>query len=224
MSKVICMTPRLITEHGVEKQFVNTRYVNRLTRRGCNTLLLTLENPNQEDLFKLCDGFLITGGTDIDPINYGEPNQGLSKDVDSRLDQLDQDVINYAVKNHKPLLGICRGHQSLNVFLGGTLHQDLGDRNSEHQRMDSGHIIKMNPHPYFPWGSEISVNSYHHQSIKDLAPHLIVLGKHKDSTIEMVIHDSLPIFSVQWHPEINFDSMPSKIIFDTFIRLIEQSK
>ena len=224
MSKVICMTPRLITENGIEKQFVNTRYINRLTSRGYNTLLLTLGNPDQEALFQLCDGFLVTGGTDLDPSTYGELNQGLSLNVDARLDQLDKDVINYAVTHKVPLLGICRGHQSLNVFLGGTLHQDLGDKNKDHQRVEYNHIIHMTPHPYFAWGSEISVNSYHHQAIKDLAPNLTVLGKHPDQTIEMVIHNSLPIFSVQWHPEINFDSAPSKIIFDTFIDFIEKRK
>lgn len=221
MYKVICMTPRLIKEHGIEKQFVNTRYVNRFIERGYNTLLLTLENPNQDALFQLCDGFLITGGTDLDPNTYGESNEGLSKHVDIRLDELDRDVISFAIKNRKPLLGICRGHQSLNVFLGGTLYQDLGERNKDHERVETNHIIHMNPHPYFAWGNEISVNSYHHQSIKDLAPNLKVLGKHEDGTIEMVIHESLPIFSVQWHPEINFDSTTSKIIFDAFSDMLD---
>lgn len=224
MSKLICMTPRILTEKGIEKQFVNTRYVKRFTERGYNTLLLTLGNPDNESLFNLCNAFLITGGTDIDPKHYNEKNEGLSVDVDSRLDELDHQVISYAVTNQIPLLGICRGHQALNIFLGGTLHQDLKDKTSSHKEISKDHIIHMKPHPYFAWGSEISVNSYHHQAIKDLAPHLNIIGRHSDGTIEMVIHDTLPIFSVQWHPEINYNTISSTIIFDAFIDMIEENK
>lgn len=216
MTKLIGITPRLLIEGGVEKQFINTRYIDRLTVRGFNTILITLGNPNQEDIFKLCDGFLITGGTDIDPSRYGEENKGLSKEVESRLDQLDKDMIEYAVKHKKPLFGICRGQQSLNVFLGGTLHQDLGTLTPSHKSVSNDHKINMVNHPLFGFKGQITVNSYHHQAIKDLSPDLNVLGTHEDGTIEMVMHKSLPIFAVQWHPEIDADSPYSKIIFDAF--------
>jgi len=221
MSKLICITPRLLTEDKTEKQFVNTRYVNQINKRGFNSILLTLENPNQAEIFNLCDAFLITGGTDLDPSCYHEANDGLSLDVDLRLDSLDKDVIEYAIHYKKPLLGICRGLQSLNVFLGGTLKQDLGSLNDTHKNIKDNHIVHMVNHPYFAWGRQISVNSYHHQAIKDLAPSLQAIGTHKDSTIEMAIHNTLPIFAVQWHPEITPDSPYSNIIFDAFLKLIK---
>lgn len=223
MSKLICFSPRLLIENHVEKQFVNTRYINRITARGYNTCLLTLGNPNPEDIFSLCDGFVITGGDDVDPISYHDENEGLSKDTRLDVDRYDLDLIHYAVTHHKPLLGICRGQQILNVYFGGTLHQDLGQLNSFHQSISSNHNLQMKNHLLFDWPNRISVNSYHHQSIKKLANDLEVLGTHSDHTIEMVMHKNLPIFAVQWHPEMTPDSDSSKIVFDAFIRLIEDS-
>jgi putative glutamine amidotransferase len=224
MFPLIGITPRILIEEGVEKQFVNTRYVDRLTPRALNTMMLTLGQSNQDELLDLCDGFLITGGTDVDPKYYGEVNLGLSKAVINRLDEIDKAVIEHAIRNKKPLLGICRGFQSINVFFGGTLHQDLGDKNEAHNRISSGHVVNTNFHPSFPWGSQILVNSYHHQAIKDLAPGLHVLATHEDGTLEMVIHETLPIFAVQWHPEITPDSPISKIIFDVFADMVYRNK
>lgn len=218
MSKLIGITPRIIYEHDIQKQFVNTRYVKRLTERGMNTLMLTLDNPNQEEIFALCDAFLVTGGWDLNPKTYGETNDlGLSKDVHDELDTIDRDVIQYAMKHKKPLLGICRGHQSLNVFLGGTLHQDM----KGHGSVKENHLLRTKKDSRFEVDSMIAVNSYHHQAIKDLAQSLDVLATHEDGTIEMVYHKELPIFSVQWHPEITPSDPISQKVFDTFISLIK---
>jgi len=221
MSKLICITPRLLTENNVEKQFINTRYLKHLTDAGYNTIQINLDNPNPEHIFDMCDAFLITGGTDVDPVHFGETNEGLSKGIDARLDRLDEQTTKYAVKSKKPLLGICRGLQTINVFLGGSLYQDLGPLNQNHQKIVAGHIVHIKPHPLFNFPSTIEVNSYHHQAIKEVAPGLDVIGKHEDGTVEMVIHETLPIFAVQWHPEIDNDLPYSKMIFDAFFKLIE---
>lgn len=223
MTKLIGLSPRLLTEKNVEKQFVNTIYLNPLTKRGFNTILLTLENPNLEDVLMLCDAFLITGGRDIDPVYYNEENKGLAIDTDSRLGVVDRQIVLHAKKYKKPLLGICRGHQAINVFLGGTLHQDLGDLNKTHKSVKENHFINIKENSFINLDSIINVNSYHHQAIKTLASELKVIGIHEDSTIELVAHKHLPIFSVQWHPEINGDSKVSQIIFDKFAELINKS-
>ena len=222
MPKLVGLSPRLLTEDGVEKQFVNTRYLEPLNKRGLNTLMLTLENPNLEKILMLCDAFLITGGTDVDPKCYNETNEGLSKNVDSRLDEVDKLIVEHAVRYKKPLLGICRGHQSsINVFLGGTLHQDLGDLNKDHKSIRNNHYVNVTKNSFINLEGTINVNSYHHQAIKDLAKDLTILGIHNDSTIELVVHKTLPIFAVQWHPEVNSDSLVSKVIFDKFAELIK---
>lgn len=221
MTKLIGLSPRLVTVENVEKQFVNTRYLNPLINRGFNTLMLTLENPDIESILKLCDGFIITGGTDVDPITYHEVNNGLSTGIDKRLDDIDKQIIEHSVKYKKPLLGICRGHQSINVFLGGSLHQDLGDLNQNHQRIKENHNVLITKNTFIDLPSLIQVNSYHHQAIKDLALSLEIIGRNEDAIIEMVAHKTLPLFAVQWHPEINSDSDISTIIFDKFRALFK---
>lgn len=223
MKKLVGLSPRLLTEDTVEKQFVNSRYLTPLINRGLNTVMLTLENPYPEDVLKLCDGFLITGGTDIDPTHYNENNDGLSKGIDIRLDKLDELIVKHAYKYKKPLLGICRGHQSINVFLGGSLFQDLGLLNGTHKSVKENHFIKMNKNSFINLENTINVNSYHHQAIKTLGEGLVSLGSHDDQTIEIVFHETLPIFSVQWHPEINSNSEVSKVIFDKFAQLINNN-
>lgn len=220
MKKIIGITPRLTTERNVEKQFVNTRYLKPLKERGLDTLMLTLEGPNLEKILSMCDAFLITGGTDSDPIIYGEENTGLSKGVDQRLDDTDTLVIEHAVKHKKPLLGICRGMQSLNITLGGSLHQDLGELNESHNSVSKDHLITVIPNDFIDLKGVLNINSYHHQAINRLADDLEVLGSHADGTVEMVKHKTLPMFGVQWHPEIHSDSNVSKVIFDKFNELI----
>lgn len=221
--KLVCLSPRLLTEENVEKQFVNTRYTTPLLNRGINSIMITLDNPNPEVILEKCDGFLITGGTDINPKYYNETNDnGLSRGIDVRLDELDKLIVEHAAKYKKPLLGICRGHQSLNVFLGGTLYQDLAQKNNTHKSVRSDHLVTAEKHPWFNWDKVLNVNSYHHQAIKDLAPNLTAIAHHDDKTIELVVHKNLPMFGVQWHPEIKPESKESTVIFDLFKKLLTE--
>jgi len=217
MKKLIGVTPRLLVEETTEKQFVNSSYVNYLLKYDCNIIMLTLNNPNIEEVLDLCDGFLITGGTDVDPKFYNEENTD-SKGIDSRLDILDKQVVEYAVKTKKPLLGICRGHQSINVFLGGSLIQHMDN----HRGIKDNHEVVTTKNPYLDFDEYISTNSYHHQAVKDLAPNMEIVAKHKDGTCEAIIHKELPIIGVQWHPELMDGTKESKIIFDKFFDFINK--
>lgn len=219
MKKLIGITPRLVTVEGVKKEFVNARYVKPLNLRGFNAIMLTLDNPHIEDVLSLCDAFLITGGADVDPIHFNEANEGLSKDVEPSLDILDKKVVDHAVKYKKPMLGICRGHQVINVFMGGSLHQDIGNT---HKDISKDHEITTVKNDILKFNETIFVNSYHHQAIKEIAPDFIEVAKHLDGTNEAIIHKHLPIIAVQWHPEIHSDSPESKIIFDKFADFINK--
>ncbi|HBY66223.1 MAG TPA: hypothetical protein DEG42_07655 [Acholeplasmataceae bacterium] len=222
MRKLVCLTSRtMLDELSQEKQFVNTRYVKPLTERGMNTMMLTLDNPSPEEMFNLCDAFVVTGGVDLDPMTYKDVNTGLSKDIHPSLDLLDSLVIKYAKTTKKPLLGICRGLQSINVFLGGTLYQDLAQLGLKHSNIPGNHKINTVENDVIKFESEIAVNSYHHQGIKKLATGLKVIGKQTDGIIEAVIHESLPIIAVQWHPEMRPSSPESKVIFDTFATMVK---
>lgn len=219
MKKLIGVTPRTLTEDGVLKQFVNQTYVDALIGCGFNVIMLTLDNPNPEDIFELCDGFLVTGGSDLDPACFGETNdEGLSKGINPSLDILDKMVVEYAAKTKKPMLGICRGHQSINAFLGGTLHQHIGD---DHKGIAYDHKAKTIKNRLLDFDEEIIINSYHHQAVKDVAPNMTAIAWHPDGTNEAIIHNELPIIGVQWHPEKLPGDPVSNIIFNKFKELVE---
>ena len=218
MKKIIGVTPRLLIEDGVEKQFVNTSYIDVLLNYDCNIIMLTLNNPNVDELLELCDGFLITGGSDLDPKFYNEENKGDSKGVDERLDTVDKAVVDYAYKNKKPLLGICRGHQSINVFLGGSLIQHI----DKHRSIKGDHEVYSIKNEYLDFDEKIYTNSYHHQAVKESAPGMEVICKHLDGTCEAIIHKELPIIGIQWHPEKMYETKESKIIFDKFFEFVNK--
>jgi len=218
MKKIIGVTPRLLVEDGVEKEFINRDYIKALQTRGANVIMLALNNPNIEELLDLCDGFLVTGGSDMDPVHYGEDNEEeLSKGINPELDLIDTQVIKYAAKNKVPTLGICRGHQSINVVLGGTLHQHIGEKHKGKKYDHEVYTIKNN---VLNFNENIITNSYHHQAVNKVAPNMEVVCYHKDGTIEAIVHKELPIIGIQWHPEKLQDTEPSKIIFDKFFDFV----
>lgn len=221
MKKLIAVTPRLLTEDGVEKEFVNRSYVKSLLKYDANIIMLTLNNPNVDEILDLCDGILVTGGSDMDPIHYGEVNEGLSQGVKPELDTIDTKVIKYAIKNKTPLLGICRGCQSINVVLGGSLYQDIG---TDHKGKAFGHEVIAEKNDVLDLEGKIIINSYHHQAIKKVGDNCKVIIKHLDGTIEAIVHNELPIIAVQWHPE-KFENDPvSNVVFDKFFDYINEYK
>ena len=167
--------------------FVHQSYLVMLKNASHRYDFITLETP-----LELFDAFLLPGGYDIDPKYYQQENYA-AQNIDAELDELDFKIIDYAQKTKKPLLGICRGIQSINVFFEGSLKQDI----LHHQNED--HFIEWNHKAYL-------VNSFHHQSIDKLGNDLLILAKSQDGEIEIIKHKNLPILGVQFHPElISFD-------------------
>ncbi|MDE5714558.1 MAG: gamma-glutamyl-gamma-aminobutyrate hydrolase family protein [Anaeroplasmataceae bacterium] len=163
--------------------FVHKSYILLLEKYNYSYDFVTIYTD-----LSLFDGFLLPGGFDIDPKYYNQENYA-SKNVDAEMDFLDNKIIQYCVQEKKPLLGICRGIQSINVFLGGSLKQNILNHSNEN------HFIKLNKKYYL-------VNSFHHQSIHHLAKDLLVLAKSIDDEIEIIKHKDLPIYGVQFHPEL----------------------
>lgn len=203
MKKIIGITPRLLYENNVEKQFVNSRYISFLQDLGYNFITLNLDNDEIDQILSLCDGFLITGGDDINPKLYNEENIA-SRNISDRMDETDLRVIDFAVKNKKTLIGICRGFQIINVYFQGSLTQDIPNHNN------TKHIIELSSN--FINSTEIEVNSYHHQAINKLGKDLICFAKSKDGIIEAYHHSRLPIIAFEWHPEIEKSNDEMKII------------
>ncbi len=151
------------------------------------------------------DGLLLPGGCDVNPSRYGKeiiPQET----VDDELDALQFDVLDRFLQAGKPVLGICRGHQLLNVAFGGTLIQHLPGA-EKHMSLPTGadniHPVQILPDSFlFPlFGPECAVNSSHHQAVENPGKGFRAVMRSADGVIEAVEHGSLPVWGVQWHPE-----------------------
>lgn len=147
-----------------------------------------------------CDGLILCGGGDISPALYGALPADTDRDIDPVRERSDRIQITSFLAAGKPILGICRGAQILNVLSGGSLVQDLGEKCPDHRgtthevQISEGSLQRL-------YGAFLAVNSYHHQAIRTPAPGFRVTALSQDGVIEAVEHEALPVFGVQWHPE-----------------------
>lgn len=220
--KIIGISPRFWSNETQEYVRVGTQYTNQLQREDIIPFII-VESVNLEDTLNLCDAFLVIGGDDLDPVCYGETNENnLSKDIHPICDSIDKAIIEHAIKNKKPMFGICRGIQSIAAFMGGKLVQDLKFENVSHplteehkhyvDKVTNFGVAKLLPDHFL-------INSWHHQAVKVVPDGFEILFKN-DETIEAIEHTTLPIVAVQWHPE-RFYTAESKVIFDYFFDLIK---
>jgi putative glutamine amidotransferase len=150
------------------------------------------------------DALVLTGGGDVDPGFYGERNKG-AKDIDRKRDLAEMELITAFLAAGKPILAICRGHQVLNVALGGSLIQHVKsvDAHAWKDGKDQIHAVSNASGSLFSrlYGSRCVVNSAHHQAVARLGTGLIDLQWSEDGLVEGMVHTKLPVISVQWHPE-----------------------
>lgn len=222
MKPIIGIVPRTDTVNNNYRLQINYNYLNQFLKRGVIPLILPFNEPEIETLLKQCDGFLIPGGVDMDPKYYNQTNEGDSKDVDAYIDDLDDVVIKYAVRNKVPMFGICRGIQSIAAIMGGTLYQDIAKANLKNDEVDHRHFVTtLYNHPFAKnFKPSFETNSYHHQAVDKVPEGFEVIFKHNE-IIEGIIHNTLPITAVQWHPE-RFDAPESDILFDYFVNQIKE--
>lgn len=183
------------------------------------------------------DGLLLCGGGDMDPAHYGRENLG-STDMDLKRDEVELALAQAYLSAGKPILAVCRGHQLLNVTLGGTLIQDLSTpQRPFHTRAEGATEDRIHPirategsvlHRLY--GEVFSVNSYHHQAVEDLGSGLAVTAVSESGIVEAMEHRSLPILCVQFHPErmTGKHASPALVdggkIFDWFIARCREAK
>lgn len=202
-------------------------------------LIPDLPDDLLDELVEEMDGFVFQGGTDLAPESYGEPPIGPWKG-DALRDTYELKLFQKAMETDKPILGICRGMQLMNVYFGGTLYQDtstqcenvLAHRNAEtydrvsHKiEFSEGKILSK----IYNGCTDCYVNSIHHQSVKTLGKHLEVLAESpEDGIIEAIGYTKAPegmIMGVQWHPE--FSHTLGKKVIDAdklYHHFIEQVK
>lgn len=196
----------------------NMAYINAVALAGGAPLLIPLvaDELSLRVIFETLDGFLLTGGVDIAPARYGQaphPNLGA---VDELRDEVEIILARWAAAADLPTLGICRGIQTLNVALGGTLYQDIPTQipgalthpyQSGNPRDHIAHTVEIAPHSHLgallpAVGEPVEVNSMHHQAVRDLAPGMVITALAPDGVIEAVENpDKRFALAVQWHPE-----------------------
>ena len=151
------------------------------------------------------DGLLLPGGCDVNPVRYGK-NRIPQETVDDDLDALQFDVLSRFLEAGRPVLGICRGHQLLNIAFGGTLVQHLSGA-EKHMSLPGGednvHTVHIEPASFLSrfCGTDCAVNSSHHQGIGIPGKGFRTVMRSEDGAIEAIEHETLPVWGVQWHPE-----------------------
>ncbi len=179
----------------------------------------------------IIDGLVLSGGQDVSPLFYGEePLPELKKTLPTR-DEFEIALVKEILKQQKPIFAICRGMQLLNVALGGTLYQDiysLGKHTLKHLQEShpkyTSHSIKIENDSILNniLGNNTTVNTLHHQAIKDLGINLKITALSSDGFIEAVestIKEQY-ILAVQWHPEILLQNnhKESQLLFNDFVK------
>lgn len=180
------------------------------------------------------DGLLLTGGADVDPARYGEPNR-LSK-TDPARDAMDFALIEQALQARVPVFAICRGLQALNVALGGTLYQDVmedGATMRSHRTAERALPV----HGLAATGAHslldsllalpCPVNSLHHQAVRAVAPTLHVVARAPEDGIVEALEPAFPypwLLAVQWHPEELRDHPGQLRLFEAFLTACRQEK
>ncbi|HHW56802.1 MAG TPA: gamma-glutamyl-gamma-aminobutyrate hydrolase family protein [Clostridia bacterium] len=199
---------------GHEKIHLNKAYVDSVVKAGGIPVILPI--VSDEDLIKQqvesVEGIIVSGGQDIDSLLYNEEPIEKQGYITPERDIYDISVVKYAHQLKRPILGICRGIQALNVAFGGTLYQDISQipgsyiKHSQKARPDfPTHTIEIKKETilFDILGSTTTVNSFHHQAVKDVAPGFRISAISKDGVIEAIEMEKEDfIVGVQWHPEL----------------------
>jgi len=197
---------------------MNSRYYLAVAAMGAVPVMIPLFDRDEATLRALydrLDGVLLAGGVDMEPRTFGEaPHPRLGR-TDRSRDEVELQLAHWAIAEGKPILGLCRGHQVLNVALGGTLYQDIEAQIPGAMRHDYfpgfprdylAHEVSLTPGSRLHsaiGAAAMAVNSMHHQAVKTLAPGLVVSARAGDGVIE-AIESGGPnyLVGVQWHPEV----------------------
>lgn len=215
---------------------MNSRYSVAAAEAGGAPVMIPLFDEDPAALravFDRLDGLLLAGGVDMDPGSFDEaPHPRLGR-TDHARDVVELELVKWAIAERKPILGLCRGHQVLNVALGGTLYQDIEAQvpsalkhdyfpTAGYPRDYLAHEVTLQPgsrlHQAFQ-AAIIPVNSMHHQAVKALAPSLQASGHAPDGVVEAIESGTEHfLVGVQWHPEMfGHKDNRTRRLFEAFI-------
>lgn len=202
------MTPRTGFTFGAKNPTWRTRiepYLAAIRAAGLEPVLVMPDSPR--DAHEL-DGWVIGGGTDIDPAYYGEEAHELNEEPDLPRDAMESRILREALALDRPVLAICRGLQMMNVVRGGALAQHIeghrapGIHDAHEVRLEAGSRLAA-----ITGSTAFAVNSRHHQAVSRPGRGLRITGYATDGTVEALeVSDARFALAVQWHPEDRVES------------------
>ena len=190
MSPLILISCGTVPHPMSARLHLSVLYEGALVRAGCLGAAAVCGDP--EALADRFDGLLLSGGGDLDASLFGQARHPKAGDPDPVRDHAELALIHAFCAHKKPVFGICRGMQVLNVAFGGDLIQHLDGHDS---------VPQPNSRLRALCGAEFSANSFHHQAVGRIGSGLRVTARASDGTAEAIEHESLPVYGVQWHPE-----------------------
>lgn len=229
MKPIIGITSNIdSTTHSLQNTYIQAV----IAADGVPLLVPTGLESDVQQISTLLDGLIVSGGGDMNPQLFNEEPVPELGNVTPERDTIELELVRHMLTLDKPILGICRGHQVLNVAFGGSLYQDINSQSAspilqhdqkakrEHQS-HAVHIEKGTILASITDSEKIMVNSFHHQAVKDVPSPLIVSGKASDGIIESIESPQHSfVVGVQWHPEalIEKDDQVSMRLFSTYMK------
>jgi putative glutamine amidotransferase len=243
VSELKTITPRIAipVPHSGDREYAERslpQYEEAVRGAGGEPVRIELDQTSVQVLKQIesCDGILLPGSrADVDPLKYGADRHEKTAPADAKRDFVDDLLLQNAYKMHKPVLGICYGLQSLNVYRAGSLVQDIesATNHSPERSVAKAHTVTIEPHTRLAeivgagldTLGTLAVNSSHHQSADSVGDGLRVVARcAEDGTIE-ALEGTAPghfVLAVQWHPERSVKGEPevaasARAIFRAFI-------
>ena len=224
MKPIIALSCRDREVNKTEGYYAQQSYMNALNAVNANYIAIVPTLDQDYDFVaNMCDGLLVCGGGDIDAKYFNEENHEKVGLVKPNIDVMDFKLVEAFLKAKKPILGICRGHQVLNVYYGGSLIQDIPSQyetNLHHSQKEARnvgtHKVTITEDCEIGKKNQVmTVNTFHHQAVKDLGKSLRVIAISEDGIIEGIENDD--VVGVQWHPECMIEEEAHLNIFRKFI-------
>ena len=233
MKALIGLTSQEELIKGTTLNKINYTYIRALEASGAIPLIIpNLKNiEDSKHIINKLDGIIFTGGEDVSPLLFNEEPLKETRHISYNRDKMEMELLRQAYEKKLPILGVCRGMQVINVFLGGNLYQDIPsqvkDAHGHVSTLDltegyhTINIMKDNRLFDIIGEERIAVNSQHHQSIKDLGRDLKVNCKSPDGIIEGIesIDTDRFLLALQFHPEVMVKDEKFLNIFTSFTKI-----
>lgn len=232
MGRVIIAMPQM--GNSLFRKYMKNKYVQSIARAGGEVSWIELEDPSGAARKAAeCDGLLLPGGADVAPELYGEDRSEKCGKPNVLRDTAEPLILREFMKTGKPILAICRGIQIVNVCFGGTLFQDIKDRQQARHsdflnRARGTHPVEISRTSKLyeiVQNAQTTVNSIHHQAVKTIGEGLVPTAKSPDGFIEALEKPDYGfLVAVQWHPEhLSQKDALQQALFDAFIAACKRS-